>query len=112
MRMTERFGGTESQARAIRTVVAAIAILTVVALAFGGLYIVVQLRELSVNLSRLTTQLNTLERMDSKLDTLQAMMKALDAMNAKLSKTNQALGRMGGNIGKMTEKITGAKLLF
>ena len=106
------FEHPERSVRTIVTVVAAVAVVMALVLVLGGIYLIGQLHDLSSSLSRLTTQLNTLEAMNAKLDTLQTMTKKLETMDGRLARTNQSLERMGGDIRRMTERITRSKLLF
>jgi DNA repair ATPase RecN len=89
-------------------VVAAAAFAVVVALVVGGIYLLVQIHDMSEHLSRLTTQLNSLQTMNQKLDTLTAMNTTLNGMNGKLSETNRKLEMTNTLLRMSNAKLTTA----
>lgn len=104
------FGSLSRPPAAARAALAGLAVLAVV---LGGVYVLIQLHELSAGLSRLTTQLSALQAMNQKLDTLPALDKTLIAMSGKLSTTNDLLRQAnakldasGAGLGRM-ERATG-----
>ncbi len=72
--------------------IAAAAVFALLAALFvGGVYLLVQVHEMSGQLGRLTAQLNALPAMNGKLDTLTTMDRTLTRVNGKLDTTNTLL---------------------
>ncbi|MHB8731049.1 MAG: hypothetical protein ACYDAB_04590 [bacterium] len=89
-------------------VVAAAAFAVVAALIAGGIYLLVQIHDMSEHLSRLTTQLDTLQTVNEKLDTLTAMNKTLDGMDGKLTETSRKLSMTSTLLQMSNAKLTAA----